>query len=312
MCVPVDWVEKSSNNAIFLMVIIMQSNLNGRALEYCLVNQLVLQLQELGIPVRLDKKTEYDQVRDVEKFYALEQNVKDYFISQCQKVSLWIIKQKFTNHTNISITRLSDDDAKNGDVTDIRLVSDVKEYNISLKHNHTAVKHQRPGGLYKQLGISDKSLEQSYKKSITLIEKRFFETVHAFNFSDATFKSVRELAPCVIDDLYSDICDLVIEHLSRNVNHADYLFSFLLGYKNFDKIVITKDSVSVMSFYDIKKPTLFQAGKRNNSYVILKFNNGFEFAMRLHTASSRYQIGKSLSLKFDTQLISDFPFILIE
>ena len=55
-------------------------------------------------------------------------------------------------------------------------------------------------------------------------------------------------------------------------------------------------------FSSIILPTSMSASLCDSSYRNLDFNNGFSFRMRLHTASSRFEEGKSLSLKFGTHL----------
>ncbi|EJL6928429.1 HaeIII family restriction endonuclease, partial [Vibrio alginolyticus] len=63
------------------------------------------------------------------------------------------------------------------------------------------------------------------------------------------------------------------------------------------------DSVHVMEFSGIAIPRDLKATQTAYNRVHLEFDNGFKFDMRLHTASSKFEIGKTISQKFDTQLI---------
>lgn len=131
------------------------SNNNGRALEARLV-EIILQenssIQPLG-------STLNDQLRDLQHFNALPQLYQNEFSDFSNRYI-----QELSIHNIKSIERLKDTAAKQGDVTDIRLIyKDKTVRNISLKHNHDACKHQRPAALIKnQLGIQNKALDQQY------------------------------------------------------------------------------------------------------------------------------------------------------
>lgn len=212
------------------------SNDQGRALEYCLTNTLLAQL-----PCQPhDAKTRLDQQRDQPRFNALPPATQHYYQQQCQKAAQWIAQNRIQDLTPpLTLRRLNDEEATKGNPTDIEIRSATQSYNISLKHNHHAVKHQRPTSLYQQ--------------------------------------------------------------------QAPHFFAFLVGITAFDKIIITSERVDILHFYQITTPTQMQAIPQGNNYILLTFDNDFAFRMRIHTASSRFEYGKTLNLKFDTQLTGQTP-----
>lgn len=277
----------------------MSSDTNGRALEYCLTKELISVFSIFS----LDENTLRDQNRDSVKFNSLDQAMQIYYISQCNKLAHWIKENKINGSSNIKVFRLNDNAAKKGDVTDIRITNGHSSYNISLKHNHDAVKHQRPGGLYQQLGVNDKERKAAYKMNIKDIERSFKEAVS--NLDTNLFSEVKTLNISIINNMYSDVCDLVIVELNNPFYEAAHFFRFLIGNIDFDKIIITENEIRIMEFSSILSPSSLRAEKLNNSYIKLIFDNGFIFNMRLHTASKTFNTNKSISLKFDTRLESD-------
>ncbi|WML92534.1 HaeIII family restriction endonuclease (plasmid) [Thiothrix lacustris] len=277
----------------------MSSDTNGRALEYCLTKELISVFSICS----LDENTLRDQNRDSVKFNSLDQEMQIYYISQCKKLAHWIKENKINGSSNIKIFRLNDNAAKKGDVTDIRIANEHSSYNISLKHNHDAVKHQRPGGLYQQLGVDDKERKATYKMNIKDIERSFKE--NAIKLNTNLFSEVKDSDISIINKMYSDMCDLVIIELNNLLYEAAHFFRFLIGNIDFDKIIVTENEIRIMDFSSISSPSSLRAEKLNNSYIKLIFDNGFIFNMRLHTASKTFNNNKSISLKFDTRLESD-------
>lgn len=288
----------------------MISNANGRALEYCLCNMILSHAPNSIIDD--SNSTIQDQLRDKVHFDRLPERQKKYYEGQSLKfINAYLLSVITGFLPPLIVRRMNDNDAKLGDVADIKIISDSnQEYGISLKHNHAAVKHQRPGALIKQLGISvnDKAITKSYKAGIKAIELQFYEKVKALHVDKNLFNVVKAKNPQVILGLYHSICSHVADTINKFCKEPDVaksFFEFLVGKFNFDKVIVTEHNVKVMKFNDIELPTAVLASVRNDSYVDLIFDNGFEFSMRLHTASSKFEFGKAVSLKFDTQLSSE-------
>lgn len=281
-------------------MVLSNSNDNGRALEYALTNSLVLRYPN----AILDQDTLNDQRRDIERFLALPETAQLYFQRNSHYFVNSVLETRIdSSQAIIELKRLKDGQGVEGDVTDIRLVlADRTHYNISLKHNHKAVKHQRPGALMKQLGIVDANINTEYKNKIKEIETRFYSKVLA---QETEFNTAKARDPRIISDLYREICLNAISYINQYSGYAPSFFTFLVGRFDFDKVVVRENTIEVSKFMDITMPTGMSARIFQDSYIDLSFNNGFLFRMRLHTASSRFVVNKSLSLKFDTHLMSD-------
>ncbi len=195
------------------------SNDQGRALEYCLANVLLTQL-----PCQPhDHKTQLDQQRDQTRFHALPTVTQAYYQQQCQKAAQWIAQNRISHLTPpFTLRRLTDEEATQGNPTDIEIRSGNQSYNISLKHNHYAVKHQRPASLYAQLGISNPTAEQDYRARIKAIEARFYQQAGALTLPALEFNLVKSHAPEVIEQLYQDLCQLVSDTLNQHTQQASH------------------------------------------------------------------------------------------
>lgn len=277
----------------------MKSNRNGRALEYLLVETFKRHYSDPTLTVQ----TERDQRRDREHYESLPVEMKKYYRRHCETYVLWVIENRVPNEGTVEIIRISDKDAVKGDVTDIRIVSTSHQYNLSLKHNNNAVKHQRPGNLFSQLGINNKVEEKRYRSEITAVSNRFF--VRASQCNTDLFKVVKSYDEDIILSFYDEMCDLVAATINNQPVSVEQAFDFLVGNCNFDKVIISSDNIKVMQFSNIIKPRLLTAKKTSHNHIQLDFDNGFTFDMRLHTASSRFSIGKTINQKFDTRLISE-------
>jgi hypothetical protein len=283
-----------------------KSNDNGRALEARLVEVITQQNSK----IRLIGSTNSDQIRDLVHFYALpidqQKDFSDFSIRYIQEILVQEID---------SIERLKDTVAKQGDVTDIRIIyKDKSVRNISLKHNHDACKHQRPAALIKnQLGILDKDLDAQYRRELHTIYENFQSKVlpEDSENGDYLFRLVKERDPSLITSLYSDVCNLVKKYLLEYADEESIkkYFRFLVGNTTFEKVsvypktrtIMIKDFTSVADARAVIDAHIHP----NNGHLIVKFNNNFILDMRLHTASSRFVRGKALSLKFDSVVDMD-------
>jgi hypothetical protein len=278
-----------------------KSNDNGRALEARLVEVIAQQNSN----IRLIGSTNSDQIRDLVHFHALsisqQKDFSDFSIRYIQEISVQNID---------SIERLKDTTAKEGDVTDIRIIyKDKSVRNISLKHNHDACKHQRPAALIKnQLGILDKELDAKYRSELNTIYESFHSKVlpEDNENGDYLFRLVKERDPSLITCLYSDVCNLVKKYLLEYADETSIkkYFKFLVGNTTFEKVAVYPKTrtITIKDFTSVADATAVINAyiHPNNGHLIVKFNNNFILDMRLHTASSRFSISKALSLKFDS------------
>lgn len=288
------------------------SDRNGRALEFKIVDFLLQKLPHITV---LGNSTYADQQRDSFKFSELPTSQQNHFTKSAEKIFLWLEKltENAITHSPSSIERLTDDAAKKGDVTDIRLIVDCKVINLSIKHNHTALKHQRPGATANQCGYPKIALEDvSYREAYKKVIGDFLKSAYALKKDAQDFSELKAVQPDFIDNqLYAPMCDLVCNFLNSNVssqpNNAQNFFSFIVGMTNYHKIVVPPNhgKIEIFEFAFMPSVNSLSAVRKGSSYIEVSFSNGWQISMRLHTASSRI---KGVSIKFDTQpLIINVP-----
>ena len=76
--------------------------------------------------------------------------------SSCLKIYEWIISEL---EELTEVIRFTDYQGTLGNPTDIKVISNSRDLNISLKHNNDAVKHQRPSATAQQFGYQKRSSE---------------------------------------------------------------------------------------------------------------------------------------------------------
>ncbi|ELW9028285.1 HaeIII family restriction endonuclease [Yersinia enterocolitica] len=278
-----------------------KSNDNGRAFEYCLAKYILdNSLDEISI----DSETRYQQDRDRNKYETLPIELKNIFDRASRKYF------DLLPTTICSLRRLSDSEGRSGNPADIEITFTENGLritkNISLKSNHNAVKHQRPGALISQLGISNKDEDISYRAQIKSLESSFISSIDRLGFNttnELLFSDIKLRSDQAILDLYNNFCSLTASIINK-FGHAcaGNYFHFLVSKTDFEKLIVYPNNIVIEEWYKLQTPTEMIARVLNSSYVIVEFNNGYSFNMRLHNASSRFKKGTSLSLKFDTRI----------
>jgi len=277
------------------------SDRNGRALEYKLIDFLCS--NESVFKVTLTSQAKMDQKRDCRKYLRLPSMLKESYIKTAPIVHNWL--SSIIRGRNILVDRLSDNAAKKGDVTDIRIKTNGTEINLSIKHNHSAFKHQRPPTTALRCGYARKSPEDiEFRKEYARIVGGFVSKSKKILPDAILFSDLGAISDGYIkDNLYLPVCSLVAKSISKlciSPNNVQALFDFLIGSKSFYKIIDEDDKVKILDFTNVGIPKEVDVRLRDKSYVDLYFSNGWNVGMRLHTASSK--LGSSL--KFDTQAIS--------
>ena len=116
------------------------SNLNGRVLEYLITEAIA----KSSSSVKLTTRANEFQRRDVAKLKEVDPRLITKLNSAVQTLQRCWIEPRFvvSKQKTVAVDRLPDQN-KN-DVTDIRLTSEEWTISLSMKHNHSALKHQRP------------------------------------------------------------------------------------------------------------------------------------------------------------------------
>ena len=266
------------------------SNRNGRALEY------KVSLALAAIPnFSLTSRALADNQRDAPKFAELPTLLQARYTTGSQKIAEWAQQQI---QGNVSIDRLADEAH---DVTDIRLSSNQVELNLSVKHNHKALKHPRPYSFAQACGYEKGTAQDlEHRSAMDIIGK-------SFRAKAANKSLFRDCDDVVKKSLYLDVCNVCATSLQSWVlvdeNVANNLFSFIVNTGFYKIIVETKPSleVSIEDYSNMPAPSMVTT-IANENRLILKFDNGWEINNRIHTASSKISAaGSQLSLKFDSQ-----------
>ncbi|MCG2710861.1 MAG: HaeIII family restriction endonuclease [Candidatus Omnitrophica bacterium] len=274
------------------------SNRNGRALEYDIVTYLIS--ESSSFKSVLTQQTKNDLARDESNYLELPESLRASYDKCAKIVHDWLLQ--FFNEKNIVIHKITDNEAKKGDVTDIPISNDDRAINISVKHNHSAVKHQRPPTTAKWCGFSKGSSEDvGFRMKYEAIISDFLNRAKEEMPDAENFRDLKEIDDNYIsENLYKPVCALMvstINSLCKNIDNVINLFNFLVGSEKFFKIIDFPDKVKILDFESVRMPEQVEASMKGESYIILDFSNGFVLSMRLHTAASK--MGKSL--KFDTQ-----------
>lgn len=270
------------------------SDRNGRALEYAISRELV----NTGLPASLTPRAVSDNLRDASKFTALPASLQTQYQQASAKVAQWASRQ-FLNQ-QIIVDRLPD---LANSVTDISIQSASKTIDLSVKHNHQALKHPRPYSLAQFCGYPKSSAQDlAHRASLDNIAS-------AFRASANSTTKFNLCAPAQITKLYDDFnkaCKASIDAWA-SVDKAlpQALFDFLVNTGFYKVIVDTRSSsgvtVTLQDYFLIPKVKTVST-TTNANRLIFKFDNGWEINCRLHTASSSISSApKQLSLKFDAQ-----------
>ncbi len=273
----------------------------GRAFEYCIVKEI----KKLAKSCKSLGSTESNQDRDKKKFENLTDEDQSSLLLGAYQIGEWVNKEFFIDKNDISIERLPDSDAKKGDVTDIRVRIKDQIINLSIKHNHNALKHQRPLSAVQWCGVAKKTnADKIHREGVKEIVKDFLKSASKLNKKATTFKELKDKKRDFIDKkLYKPVCEHVsktIIKICKDPLQVKKLFTFLTGSTDYYKIVLNSAGVSIYMFSELIPPDQVKVSITRNSYINLLFSNGWEIAMRLHTASSK--LGSSL--KFDSQPIN--------
>lgn len=275
------------------------SDRNGRALEYAVVIELS------KIPnANLTTRAITDNVRDKPKFDEIaqeSQQLQQQFLSAALKISSWI-KSQFINQT-ITIDRLPDSGTS---VSDITISSPITKLEISLKHNHFALKHPRPYSMAQACGYDKKSLQDIYHRSLMQTVDNNFRAMAMgmANYNNCSQTTISTL----YNSTYGACLTSINNWAASDKDLAKNLFSFIVN-NGFYKVIVNTGSSVVVKVQDFLTPSTVNNVNAyinpTSSYLNLDFSNGWVIALRVHTAATEIsKIGSQLSLKFDAQKVA--------
>ena len=265
------------------------SNDNGRALEYIIVEEL-----RKNLNVTLINSTLQIQSRDINKFNSLPSLLQNQYLQASIRICAWINNQ-FPNQ-KINVERCQDN---TGTVYDIIIQSTINILNLSIKHNHNALKHPRPYSLAQAcdfiVGSSEDILHRSQMQLASVNYRNNLNGITKYNQNNT-------LKLKMLNDICKTCKQSLDAWLKNTPRTAHNLFSFLVS-SNFKKIIVHTQStlkIEILDFTSIPNPTSFTSAV-TNQYLELDFNNSWILNCRLHTASENISTNPAsqLSLKFD-------------
>ena len=306
----------------------------GKAFEYALLTQFEEKLKD-KTNVEVIKNSSFKIAKGCfENTNKVEQS--DYLLSSSFTVNFLIdIEPRLSNDISkkdiLQLEILSDDHGKSGDVRDILAIRLLQKWEIgvSAKNNHKAVKHSR---LSHKIDFGEKWLgvkaSKRYFNSITPI----FKNLEKLKKESNPIKKWSQLGD-YHTTVYMPILEAFIKELKilnkENKNIASKLTSYLIGNKDFYKVIKSKNSVEIQAYningtlnlpfdkiepkYKTPKVPLptkiigINFKENSNTTVIVTMNNDWTLSFRIHNASSRVES----SLKFDINLIKS-PKILFK
>jgi hypothetical protein len=258
-----------------------------------------ISLCRIGCIERNGKNVKALNVVDIEKYSKLVKKLENTFKSS-----------PFYLTSSDSFQFIHDHDGKKGISSDVTFFIKGKRIGISLKKDNSSLKAQRPGALYKQMGVDESinSMEykNTYKSIINMIYDSFIKDLkdkeHVFNQVDTKLR---------LNSMYR-INELYYQHLSTSSIDEKYEFlKFIIG--DSDYMIKWNSKKDLLQIYNIQ--TVFQDKSIENitmrdNYIYIYITNGMKLSLRLHTAMSK--ITKNLSFKYDTILENYNSVILSE
>ncbi len=298
----------------------------GKAFEYALLSQFEEKLKD-KTNVEVIKNSSFNIAKGCfENTSKTEQS--DYLLSSSFAVNFMMdIEPRLSNDIGkediLQLEILSDNFGKEGDVRDVLAIRLLQKWEIgvSAKNNHHAVKHSR---LSSNIDFGEKWLgtkvSKDYFDSVTPI----FDNLNKQRKESKATKKWSELGD-YHSSVYNPILKAFIKELKalyeKDNTITSKLVSYLIGNKDFYKVIKSKNSVEIQAYnvngtlnlpfkniepkYKTPKVPLpskilsIELKENNTTTAIVTMDNDWTLSFRIHNASSRIES----SLKFDINLL---------
>lgn len=304
---------------------------NGKAFEYALL-EAFLETIQVTVPVAVINNEPYKTAKGY--FESFDDAEKSLYRKNAKNAVDFLndLESRLGNSLNekediLQLEIVSDREGQAGDVRDVLAIRSLQnwEIGISAKNNHRAVKHQR---LSAALDFGNEWVREKCSNEYFEAAAPVFKYLEECKNRRLLWRDI----PNKHANVYAPILQAFIEEINR-LNKKDpdnfpgLLVKYLIGNRDFYKVIKRKDKVEIQAFnlygtlglpykkikskhkvQKLKLPDeLISIGFKRNSKttVNLFFNEGWQFSFRIHSAES-YVIP---SLKFDVNL-SSTPFSL--
>lgn len=300
--------------------------ITGKAFEYTLLSQFEEKLKN-KTNIEIIKNSSFYIAKDCfENTTKIEQ--ADYLLSSSFAVNFIMdIEPRLSNDISkediLQLVILSDNFGKKGDVRDVIAIRLLQKWEIgvSAKNNHHAVKHPR---LSSNIDFGEKWLGVKVSEQYFNVIKPIFKHLKKLRQKSNATKKWSE-----IKDYHSSVYVPILNAFTKELKAlykkdnkvASKLVSYLIGNKDFYKVIKSKNSVEIQAYningtlnlpfnkiepkYKTPKvplPTKILSIKlkdNSDTTAIVTMDNDWTLSFRIHNASSRIES----SLKFDINLL---------
>jgi hypothetical protein len=287
---------------------------NGKAFEFAVAQTLS---HRLSIPVVASEAQRTALSCFEERISA---SLRARFKRGASLAASHILEKESARLPELALTQIelaADSRGQSGDVRDVVVTGRNGSFGISCKTNHDAFKHSRLSGtidFVKDWGIDPQGCSGDYWDAVSQI---FVELRKIRKDSGAT-ALWRDLSS-VPERFYWPVLNAFQAELSRLTMTGSpdsgiktrNLVRYIIGNQDFYKVVVRPEQVEIQGFnpngslsvHNTKLPDhvvgidTLNGGQYSKT---VRFNNGFTFNFRIHSASSRVEP----SLKFDVRAVA--------
>ena len=286
---------------------------NGKAFEYAVAQALseVLDVPIIDSPEYRNTKSSYEKViTKLQERFPIAASLAVHHIVEKESASL-------ASKDPRGIWVASDSLGQKGDVRDVVVQCRDSEIGISCKTNHDDFKHSRLSGtanFVKKWGLDSEGCSEEYWSAV----KPLFEElkkIRTESNATALWSDQAEVPNRfywkVLDAFEAELLRLTAPDAPRASEVTKSLISYIIGNHDFYKVISRPDQVEIQGFN--LNGSLAVPKTRYPEHVIaidrldggqysktVRFNRGFTFNFRIHSASSRVEP----SLKFAVSAIS--------
>ena len=286
---------------------------NGKAFEYAIAQALC---KELDVPII--ESPEFQKTK--RSFELVTPKLQERFPRAASLAVRHIVDKESKNIASKVPTGVwvaSDSLGQKGDVRDVVIKCKDAEFGISCKTNHDDFKHSRlsaTANFVKKWGLDTAGCSPEYWNAVSPL---FAELKQIRKDSDSTaLWSDQEDVPerfywQVLDAFEAELLRLTAPGAPRASEVTKSLITYIIGNHDFYKVISRPEQVEIQGFN--LNGTLSVSKTRYPEHVIgidrlnggrysktVRFNRGFTFNFRIHSASSRVEP----SLKFAVSAIS--------
>lgn len=299
------------------------SNNQGRAYEFTCLNSLYEAISKIR-NAKIIKNSSYHAAESAWNFLTQGEQILYALSAKSTIDTIFALEPNIIEPAldTLNLYIQNDKHGEDADVRDIILERKdiVWEIGLSIKHNHTAVKHSR---IAKNLDFGLKWYNVPCSKTYWNDIRPTFDFLECEKAKGTCFRNLKSKE----DDVYVPLLNAFVKEITNQIkadkNVPRRMIEYLLSKYDFYKIIsIDSKRITIIQSFNmygtlnlpssvsqpaikvpvIKLPTtLLYIGFKPNSKttIIMCFDNGWQFSFRIHNAKDTIET----SLKFDIQII---------